>query len=214
MSDSSVSPTDLAKRLIRAATACGARGWCEGTGGNFSAVVRRDPLQLLISRSGTTKYRLSLDDLILINADGHPIEPETGRPSDESTLHATIAATTGAGSVLHTHSVPGTLLGEHFVAAGGFRIRGYEMLKGISGVASHEDEVFVPVIENSQDMDTLGESFQEVHGSNSGLWGFLVAGHGLYVWGKDVEQAQRHAEIFEFLFDCVLRRTELRPFEG
>ena len=214
MPNSSSPPSDVLERLVRVAAELGARGWCEGTGGNFSAVVSRDPLRLLISRSGTTKYRLGPDDLIMIGADGRAMDLEAGKPSDESALHATIAAVTGAGSVLHTHSVPGTLLGEHFLDAGGFRISGYEMLKGLAGTESHDEEVFVPVIENSQDMDALGDSFREVHRSNSDLRGFLVAGHGLYVWGTDVGEAQRHAEIFEFLFDCVHRRTALRSFEG
>jgi len=33
-------------------------------------------------------------------------------------------------------------------------------------------------------------------------YGFLLAGHGLYVWGKDIPTAKRHLEVFEFLLQC------------
>ncbi|MEL7265147.1 MAG: class II aldolase/adducin family protein, partial [Planctomycetota bacterium] len=36
-------------------------------------------------------------------------------------------------------------------------------------------------------------------------YGFLIRGHGLYTWGRDLFAARRHVEIFEFLFDCVCR---------
>ncbi len=33
--------------------------------------------------------------------------------------------------------------------------------------------------------------------------GFLIAGHGLYAWGRDVAEARRHVEGFEFLCECL-----------
>ena len=35
----------------------------------------------------------------------------------------------------------------------------------------------------------------------------LVAGHGLYTWGRDLAEAERHVEVFEFLFEVVERAT-------
>jgi methylthioribulose-1-phosphate dehydratase len=37
--------------------------------------------------------------------------------------------------------------------------------------------------------------------------GFLLSGHGLYTWGSSLEEARRHIEIYEFLFE-VVHRTE------
>ncbi len=204
----------LAQQLCRAAEEIGVRGWCDGTGGNFSVVLTRDPFRLLISGSGTIKYRLFPDDLVLVDEQGQAVENEIGQPSDESLLHCTIACSTDAGSILHTHSVSGTLLSEHFQQAGGFDVTGYEMIKGISGVESHEERVFVPVVPNSQDMNQLSRVLESVCNDRPATKGVLVAGHGLYTWGRDVEEAQRHVEIFEFLFECVERRTRLQPFEG
>jgi methylthioribulose-1-phosphate dehydratase len=40
--------------------------------------------------------------------------------------------------------------------------------------------------------------------------GFLLRRHGLYAWGKDLDEARRHLEIFEFLFEVEGRRLSLR----
>ena len=47
--------SELAPRLAETGRALHARGWALGTAGNFSAVVRREPLVLAISRSGVDK---------------------------------------------------------------------------------------------------------------------------------------------------------------
>jgi len=116
--------------------------------------------------------------------------------------------------VLHVHSVANTLLGEHFAGLGGFTLRGYEMQKGISGVTTHEAAVFVPVLANSQDIPRLGDEVAKLLAAHPALWGFLLAGHGLYTWGSSLDEAKRHVEIFEFLFECAARRTPFRPFTG
>jgi ribulose-5-phosphate 4-epimerase/fuculose-1-phosphate aldolase len=35
--------------------------------------------------------------------------------------------------------------------------------------------------------------------------GFLLSGHGLYTWGRDLAEARRQIEIHEFLFEVVAR---------
>ena len=151
-----------------------------------------------------------------IGADGRPVAgtAQSVSPSAEAALHGAIVQTAGAGAVVHTHSVAGTLLGERFLAQGGFRIRGYEMLKGLRGVASHEAEVAVPVLANSQDMGELAARVRALLSGTPGLHGFLLGGHGLYTWGEDLAEARRHVEILEFLFEVVARRTLFSPFSG
>ncbi|HEX7182828.1 MAG TPA: methylthioribulose 1-phosphate dehydratase [Thermoanaerobaculia bacterium] len=200
--------------LCRTAAELAAQGWCQGTGGNFSVTLSHAPLRLLITRSGVHKRHLAPEDLMVIGPEGRPADGETARPSAEAALHSRIVALTGAASVLHVHSVANTLLGEHFADRGGFTLRGYEMLKGLEGVRTHEAEVFVPVLRNSQDMETLSEEVGSLLAGRPAPYGFLLAGHGLYTWGDSLLQAQRHVEIFEFLFECAARRTRFQPFVG
>lgn len=208
-----VSRRELRRALCRVAAELGAQGLCPGTGGNLSAVVRRRPLELLVTPSGLDKRSLEPADLLLVGPDGRAAAGEARRPSAETPLHLAVAATTGAGAVLHTHSVAATLLGEHSLPRGGLSLRGYEMLKGLEGVRSHEEEVWVPVLANSQDMPSLRRRVEELLAGRPGLHGFLLAGHGLYAWGQDLFQARRHVEIFEFLFQCVYRRTRFEPYD-
>lgn len=196
--------------LCRVVAAIHARGWCLGTGGNFSVALHHDPVRLLMTRSGCDKRALTPEDLLVVGPDGLPLQGETGTPSAEAPLHAAVASLRSAGSILHTHSVWGTLLGRHHLAAGGFAISGFEMLKGLEGVDTHTSEAFVPVVANSQDMRALAREVERVLTERPRSHGFLIAGHGLYTWGASLEMAHRHVEIFEFLFDCVGRTTDLR----
>jgi methylthioribulose-1-phosphate dehydratase len=218
MEDHATALTEQAQRAARGLLDCAARlsarGWCSGGGGNFSVVVGRDPLRLLVTRSGADKERLSARDLVLVTDAGDPAQAGAARPSAEAPLHATLARLAGAGAVAHTHSVWGTLLGQHFEARGGFRIRGYEMLKGIAGRRGHEEDLLVPVLANSQDVRALCVTFAGAIGQRADLAGLLVAGHGLYAWGPTPDDARRHAEVLEFLFEVVGRRVAFAPFTG
>ena len=40
------------------------RGWCDGTGGNFSCVLRWQPLELLMAPSGVDKGSVAPEQLI------------------------------------------------------------------------------------------------------------------------------------------------------
>src|SRR5437868_4705770 len=106
-----------------------ARGWVMGTSGNFSAVLSREPLRLVITTSGVSKGALTANDVLLIGADGAAVRKAAGRPSAEALLHATIARSRGAGAILHTHSVASTILSELHAPEKGLALEGFEMLK-------------------------------------------------------------------------------------
>jgi methylthioribulose-1-phosphate dehydratase len=112
---------------------------------------------------------------------------------------------------LHTHSVWATILSDAFAEAGGLRIAGWEMLKGLAGVRSHRHEEWVPILENSQDMPALALTLAEVLRAQPALHGFLLRGHGLYTWGQSLAEARRHVEILEFLLE-VTGRTHSNKF--
>jgi methylthioribulose-1-phosphate dehydratase len=183
------------------------RGWSLGTSSNYSVVLDRQPLVLLITASGKDKGRLTPADFVRVDRRGEPIVPGQPKSSAETLLHVAAAETLGAGAVLHTHSVWGTLLSEHFFPQRGFRIEGYEMLKGLDGVATHEHSEWVEIFDNTQDIAALAERVRpRLADSDRPLkHGYLILRHGLYTWGRDLAEARRHVEIFEFLFECVGR---------
>jgi methylthioribulose-1-phosphate dehydratase len=110
--------------------------------------------------------------------------------------------------VLHTHSVSATVLSR--LVNEYVEISGYEMQKALHGNSSHEPEIRVPVFNNTQDIpelaDRVAEQFNAGELTQPGL---LVRGHGLYAWGRDISEAQRHIEGFEFLFACLMQKERL-----
>jgi methylthioribulose-1-phosphate dehydratase len=187
------------------------RGWALGTSGNFSAVTSRDPLRLAITASSLDKSRLSPDDILEIDAKGEVVHPSHGKPSAETLLHVAIVQAVGAGAVLHTHSVWSTILSDYHIGHAGFFIEGYEMLKGLEGVRTHEHREWVPILENSQDMQALASEARKTLEENVKVHGFLIRRHGMYTWGKDLPEAARHVEILEFLLESVGRRQMMEP---
>ncbi len=131
----------------------------------------------------------------------------TARVSAEALLHVEVVRARGAGAVLHTHSIWSTLLSERHAAAGAVSIEGYEMLKGLEGVRTHEHREWLPIVENDQDMARLSGVVRGVLDQHPAAHGFLLRGHGLYTWGADLPQAVRHVEILEFLLEVVGRSS-------
>jgi methylthioribulose-1-phosphate dehydratase len=186
------------------------RGWALGTSGNFSAVSSREPLRIAITSSGIDKGKLTPLDVLEIDTSGEAIQGQ-GRPSAETLLHLAVVKLTGAGAVLHTHSVWSNILSDGYMSEGGIHIEGYEMLKGLDGVTTHEHREWLPIIENSQDMHALAHSVEERLNLRPRPHGFLVCRHGLYTWGRDLAEAKRHVEILEFLLEVMGRTDCARP---
>lgn len=203
---------DVSQRLAEIGRRFDQRGWMLGTSGNLSAVIEREPLRLAITRSGTAKGELSADQILEIDATGRATHG-LGAPSAEARLHVEVVRARGAGAVLHTHSIWSTLLSDRHAAAGGLAIEGYEMLKGLEGVTTHEHREWIPVLDNDQDMSRLAARLQDTLGRNPGCHAFLLRRHGLYTWGDSLDQAARHVEIVEFLLECVARAHPLAPGE-
>jgi methylthioribulose-1-phosphate dehydratase len=112
---------------------------------------------------------------------------------------------------LHTHSVWSTVLSNVHAAAGGMLIEGFEMLKGLEGVNTHEHREWLPIVENSQDMRALAENVSKTLALYPDAHGFLVRQHGLYTWGADLGKAKRHVEILEFLLETTGRLQSVTP---
>jgi len=181
------------------------RNWVLGTSGNFSVVLGREPLRLVMTRSGLSKGALNADSLVEIDDAAATLRPGDGKPSAEALLHVELANARGAGAVLHTHSIWSTLLSDRRASAGGLAITGYEMLKGLAGVATHEHREWIPILENDQDMPRLAGRLRAVLAEHPACHAFLLRRHGLYTWGETLPDAVRHIEILEFLFEAIGR---------
>ncbi len=179
------------------------RQWSVGTSSNYSIRLREKPLRVLITASGKDKGALTTDDFVEVDDHGQRIGQGEAQPSAETMLHVVALAQPELHAVLHTHSVWSTILSERYATQGYIEISGYEMLKGLEGIKTHETTCRIKIFENTQDIGKLAEEVKLLLADPAQplRYGFLLQRHGLYTWGKDLFTARRHVEILEFLFE-------------
>lgn len=187
--------------LINAGKFLDQRGLVPATSGNLSLRLGSD--EIAITASGCHKGRMSENDILLI--DGHGRCNDGRKPSAEMLLHLQIYNRfKGVRAVIHPHSIAATLLSR--VSEKAIEINGYELLKAFSDIDTHEAKLTVPIFENDQNIARLADSVNRWMNQHSDtIYGYLIAGHGFYTWGRAMDDALRHVEALEFLFDCELR---------
>lgn len=199
----------LAEELLEAIWFFNKKGWSPATSTNYS-VRSDDPNLFIISRSGVDKSKFTLSDLILIDGPGtvqFPFNKEGVKSSAETEIHTALYTKyPEVNCVLHTHSVLGTVLSHLKLGERQLVFEGFEILKGLEGNATHDLREVLPIVPNSQAMPDI---LRNMDGRYSGSHGFLIAGHGLYTWGKDIATAKRHIETYEFLFECYFAMRRL-----
>lgn len=176
------------------------KGWCPATSTNHSFRSTQAD-RLVISRSGVDKSLFAETDFVAIDLQGQLLHPAPNlRPSAETELHTMIyTRLPEVGCVLHTHSVLGTWLSRREASKGVLKLEGWEILKGLQGNLTHEMAVEIPIVANSQEMQHIIRGLESHWPKRP--FGFLIAGHGLYSWGRTIAEAKRHIETLEFLFE-------------
>jgi methylthioribulose-1-phosphate dehydratase len=200
-------PLELAiQEIIAVGRRLDSRGLAPATSGNYSARV--DGERIAITVSGSHKGRLIPADLMLIDLEGHALEDRT--PSAETPLHTTIYHEyPHIDSVLHIHSVAAVALTRYLRDATALTLEGYEMLKALPGIRSHEARVVVPILDNSQDTEALAHTLKAELRESPPKHAVLIRGHGINTWGRSVEEAERIFEAMEHLLACELQLLQL-----
>ncbi|KPK11203.1 MAG: methylthioribulose-1-phosphate dehydratase [Acidithiobacillales bacterium SG8_45] len=196
---------DSADALIEAGRILHDKGWVPATSGNFS--MRLDGEEMAITVSGWHKGELTREGIMRADLSGNSLE-ESKKPSAETVLHCQLYRRfPDIGAILHTHSMNATLISRLYHNE--VKLEDYELLKAFPGVTTHESTMTVPVLANDQDIPRLARHVDEYMDSHPPVHGYLIAGHGLYTWGRDLKQTMRHLEAFEFLFACELKLREV-----
>jgi methylthioribulose-1-phosphate dehydratase len=198
-----------ADAIADAAREFAALGWTPATSSNFS--MRLDPAHIAVTVSGRDKGRLGRDDIMVVDMDGHAVGT-TLRPSAETALHTQIYRRfADVDAVLHTHSRHQSVASRLYAGDGVVRFQGWELQKAIAGYSSHDSTLELPVFPNTQHMPELTAHVDAWLDAGKPLHGYLIDGHGLYAWGRDMAEARRHLEALEFLLACEL---DLRRLQG
>ena len=173
--------------VVRTCRALAAAGLVVGTSGNVS--VRAGDL-MAVSPSGLDYAELTAGLVGVHRLDGSPVEAPL-RPTTEMPLHLGIYAATGAGAVVHTHSVAATALSTladelpaiHYYVA---------MFGGPVAVAPYA---------------TYGTEELAAHvvAALRGRTACLMANHGAVTTGTDLRSALTGCRYLEWLCDVYLR---------
>ena len=199
---------ERAEAIAKAGRKLGALGLTPATSSNFS--MRLDADHLAITISGRDKGALTADDIMVVDRDGNAVGT-AARPSAETLLHTQIYARfPEANAVLHTHSRTQTVASRLYSKEGVIRFEGYELQKAIAGHTTHESQLDLPVFPNTQHMPELVAKVDTWIDAGKPLYGYLIDGHGIYTWGRDMAETERHIEAFEFLLNCELDLRRLR----
>ena len=183
------------------------KGWAPATAGNYS--MRLDDGTFAVTVSGRHKGRLTGDDVMRVDAAGVSLDGK--KPSAETALHLAIYRDfPDAGAVLHSHSPAAVGLSRAFPELHGYPLAGHEMLKALPGISTHETEVTIPIVDNSQDMAKIDAAVAPWLLEPGAAPAYLIRSHGLYAWGKDLAEAERVLEGTEWLIAAELAELGFR----
>lgn len=195
-----------ATEIVEAGKFLYGRGWSPATSSNYSA--RIDAGHVAITVSGRHKGELAEGDVMVVDLAGQPIQSNC-KSSAETLLHTVLYEIfPEVGAVLHTHSMGATVI-SRCIKGDELVFEDYELQKAFAGQVTHEGQIVLPIFENTQDIAALAAETGEFFKENPGVPAYLIRGHGLYTWGKDMKECLRHIEALEFLIQCELEMIRI-----
>ena len=182
------------------------RGWSPATSSNYS--VRLNDQCCALTSSGKHKGELTPADILVVDWAGQPLS--AGKPSAETLLHTQLYQRDPAiGAVLHTHSPLAVVLSQIWPEES-LSMTGWELQKAFAGETSHEGTVTFPLFANDQDISRLAALVEQTMQQQGQGHAYLIRGHGVYTWGKDLAECFRHLEALENLLGYQLELLKLR----
>jgi methylthioribulose-1-phosphate dehydratase len=183
------------------------KGWAPATAGNYS--MRLNDGSFAVTVSGKHKGRLTAEDVMRVDAAGHSLDGK--KPSAETELHLDLYARfPDCGAVLHSHSPEAVGLSRAFADAGAYTLAGHEMLKVLPGIKTHDVSVALPIVDNSQEMSDIIAAVTPALLAPGAIPAYLIRGHGLYGWGRDMAAAERVIEGIEWMVGAELAERSFR----
>ena len=195
---------DAVRTIVATGRWLDGKGWAPATSGNYSC--RLDDGSFAVTVSGRHKGRLTEDDVMRVDSAGTSLDGK--RPSAETALHLAIYRMfPDVGAVLHSHSPTAVALTRAYPDLAEWHFTGHEMLKALPGVTTHDMQIALPIVDNSQDMSAIWDAVSSTLGT---VPAYLIRSHGLYGWGTDMAEAERVIEAIEWLIMAELAEAQFR----
>jgi L-ribulose-5-phosphate 4-epimerase len=177
--------TILKEELIKAAKRAYQIGLQTGNGGNLSCRVQGTDT-ILIKGSGVSFGECTQDNVVRVNLHGEVVG-EGGKPSRELLTHLCIyKLRPDINGIFHSHSP--------------WSIAYAEDSQEIPLLTGHSKAKLGPlpvIIGDGQATKDFTDRVKDLLIENSGLGAFVQKGHGIFVLGTDITQAEHNAELVE-----------------
>ncbi|MBT6843112.1 MAG: methylthioribulose 1-phosphate dehydratase [Candidatus Melainabacteria bacterium] len=198
--------TNSRQEIIKAAGLLAAQGMLPATSGNLS-MREAGSVEFSITLSGKSKANLTEADFIELNI-AEANSQVLKLASAETALHQQLYQFSNKiNCVFHTHSINSVLMSKLYPQE--IRLENYELLKAFAGNTTHQCLEIIPVFANSQKIESLAKTVAAYMTNNPHIRAYVIAGHGLYIWGETQAETLRHIEALETLFEIELRYSSI-----
>ena len=219
MSNSSTESTRSARieEMIDAARDFYRFGWLGGSSGNMS--FRFDDDTVVITSTGGHKGALDPGDFVDVDLQGDP-KTDGADPSVDTDIHLAIYEyVEDAGAVVHVHHLQAALCSDRDQKRGSTHFHELRMLHAL-GVEGDEPTCEIPVLDNPAEVDELATLVEDAlrDADSPPIACLNVHNHGLYVWGRTIDEARRHVEacayLFEYSWQCPMHPKKSESISG
>ena len=202
-----ISFENAAADIIKAGNRLDKMNLAPATSGNYSMRTGTD--EMAITVSGAHKGQLRPDQIMRADLGGRSLDGK--KPSAETLLHCVLYQLyPDVRAVLHTHSVASTVLTRLMAEGDHLTLDRYEMLKAYRGIETHDVSVDLPIFDNTQDMDDLSARVLKYLEGARATPAYLIRGHGIYGWGRDMAEAERVIEATEMMLSCEMHMKQIK----
>ncbi|KMK77557.1 L-ribulose-5-phosphate 4-epimerase [Alkalihalobacillus pseudalcaliphilus] len=180
------------------------------TWGNVSGIDREQGL-VVIKPSGVSYEGLTIDDLVVVDLDGHVVEGELHPSSDTPTHLHLYRNFLDIGGVVHTHSNYATSWSQAGKSLEALGTTHADYFYGTIPCTRKmkEEEIVENYEENTGKV--IVETFKEQDMDPQVMPGVFVHSHAPFTWGKDPLTALHNAVVLEEIAKMGLQTYSLNP---
>jgi len=179
------------------------------TWGNASGVDRERGL-VVIKPSGVSYDGIKPEQMVVVSlADGRVVEGDLKPSSDTPTHLVLYRAFKGIGGIVHTHSLYATAWAQ---AQRKIPSYGTTQADYWHGEVPCTRQMKPAEIKNDYETNTgrvIVETFKKINPADHPA--VLVAGHGPFAWGKNVDAAVHNASVLEFIARLASETLRINP---
>ena len=184
------------------------RGLVVYTWGNVSGIDREKGL-VAIKPSGVSYDKLKVEDIVVVDLDGNPVEGDMRPSSDLSTHLVLYRSFDNINGIVHTHSTWATIWAQAGRSIPPLGTTHADYFYGDIPCTRRMTKEEINEDYEAQTGSVILESFKNIN-LNS-IPGVLVNNHGPFSWGKDANDAVHNAVVMEELAKMAYHTISLNP---